>query len=539
MALLSAGKIGNTAVSTVIDAQLNNFFYYENDYYKSFVASNVPREHIYKIYSNAVDISPKIREANQGDIVPVINLPNGKYLAVYIKTKARSKDNRFDFFYDYVNVAFRVYNSDGTYSEPIKEGVTASATYYTDIVMKSGSVSNYPLPWFVQFIYDEEKKQGALSFVLVANYDNQTLSYSENNGCYYFRITMSNWNLTKQFEEFGGYAKEYDTDPWSNAGYSGIGGGDGNFDFTSDNVGLPSIPAIDSVSTGFLQLFAGSISNIVSLSKYMWSTEFFDSIVKITSNPIDIIMGLYMYPFIVSASQTKYIRAGNVITDIKMGVPDSQIIEIDCGSVPVPSFYGAYLDFEPFSKCEIYLPYCGTFNLSMDDISGKEVNVKYRIDLLTGVCVAYVIVNGTVKYNFTGSCAINIPISSRSFENLYNSIIGLVGNMFSGSSVGLPSVGSVAGAVSAGKNQIQHGGIASGNSGYLGVQNPYFIFNIPRVAIPKGLNKYTGYPIFATYVLSDLKGYTEIEEIHLENMGQATKEEIDKIISLLKGGVIL
>lgn len=348
---------------------------------------------------------------------------------------------------------------------------------------------------------------------------------------YYMRLVPLNVFLNN--------AVEYDSDPWSGAGYAGIGGGDGDFDFDSEQIELPEISSIDSVSTGFLQLFSGSINDILNLSKYMWSTSFLDSLVKITSNPIDIIMGLYMYPFLIPATRSKYVRAGNVITNIAMKIPDKQVIEINCGSLTVPSFYGAYLDFEPFSKCEVYLPYCGTFNLSMDDISGKEINVRYRVDLLTGLCVAYIIIDNTVKYNFTGSCAINIPISSRSFENLYNSIIGLVGSMFGGGSFSAPSIGSVSGVVTSGKNQITHGGIASGNAGYLGVQKPYLILNVPRVAIPKGLNKYTGYPIYGTYKLGDLNGYTEVEEIHLENIENATKEEVDRIISLLKGGVIL
>lgn len=333
--------------------------------------------------------------------------------------------------------------------------------------------------------------------------------------------------------------KGIDTDPWKDAGYAGIGGGEGTFNFTSDTIALPALPTIDAVSSGFLQLFTGGLNSILDLSRYMWSNNFFDNVVKITSNPIDIIMGLYMYPFIVPATNQKYIRAGNVITNISMGVPDSQILEIDCGNIDIPMFYGAYLDYDPFTKCDLFLPYCGTFHLSMDDIVGKTINVKYRIDLLTGVCGAYVVVGGSVKYNFTGTCAINIPISSRSFENIYNSIMGVVGSMHGGSSFGLPSVGSIAGAVTSGKNQIQHGGVCSGNAGYLGVQNPYLIFSVPNVAIPEGLNTYTGYPIYATYILGDLKGYTEIETIHLENMGTATKEEIDKIISMLEGGVIL
>jgi len=444
-----------------------------------------------------------------------------------IKVTNRGFDRRENYSYGYVDtylVTVGLYTANGS-------EVTTFVNGGCDLIWVKNSVRTV-LQMCLYCAIDRETKKG---YIVSARED-----YNLSGATVYNNIFISGYTqLSSTFYTVLSDAQVFDPDPWSGAGYAGIGGGEGGFDFTSDSVGLPTVPAIDSVSTGFLQLFCGGLPKIIELSKYMWSTDFFDNIVKLTSNPIDIIMGLYMYPFVIPATASKYVRAGNVVTNITMNVPDSQIFEIDCGVFPVPQFYGAYLDFEPFSKCEIYLPYCGTFNLSMDDISGKEINVKYRIDLLTGLCVAYVIVEGVVKYNFTGSCAVNIPISSRSFENLYNSIIGLVGSMFGGGNFSAPSIGSVAGAVSSGKNQIAHGGIASGNAGYLGIQKPYLIFNIPRVAIPKGLNKYTGYPIFATYKLGDLKGYTEIEEIHLENMGAATKDEIDRIVSLLKGGVIL
>lgn len=432
---------------------------------------------------------------------------------------------------------FNVYYRNSQSNEKIMSGVGPQTVlkYITTTGLET------KLPVLLSLVYDDETEEAVLIMCSYSNMNN----YSKPTFIFGFVKLNDNFsnrtNFTKKdmYNMIKGEIREYDTDPWSGAGYSEIGGGDGTFDFKSDVIDLPDLPSIDAVSSGFLQLFTGGLSSILELSRYMWSTNFFDNIVKITSNPIDIIMGLYMYPFTVPATNQKYIRAGNVITNIKMFVPNSQIFEIDCGSVDIPNFYGAYLDYEPFTKCDLFLPYCGTFPLSMDDIAGKTINVKYRIDLLTGVCGAYVVIDGTVRYNFVGTCAINIPISSRSFENVYSSIMGIVGSMHGGSSFGLPSVGSVAGAVTSGKNQIQHGGNCSGNAGYLGVQNPYLIFSVPRVAIPKGQNKYTGYPIFATYKLADLKGYTEIEQIHLENMGQATQEEIDKIINMLEGGVIL
>lgn len=346
---------------------------------------------------------------------------------------------------------------------------------------------------------------------------------------------ISNEQLYTMFRED---VNIYSSDPWAGAGFAGIGGGNGTFDFSSDTIALPNISNINAISTGFLQLFTGSLSEIKALSTYLWSSNFSDTITKAFLNPMDIILGLYMYPFVVAGTNRKYVRAGNVITDIILRVPDNQIYEIDCGEIAVPAFYGAYLDYEPFTKCEIYLPYCGTFNLSSDDLIGKTLKVIYRIDLLTGVCGAYLLIDGSVKYNFTGVCAINIPISARSFENVYNSIMNVVSSAGSGG-FSYPSIGAIAGAVSSGKHQISHGGNATGNVSFMGVQKPYLIFNIPRVAIPKDLNTYTGYPYYATEELGNLRGYTEVEEIHLENMGTATAQETEKIVSLLKGGVIL
>lgn len=532
MAYVQLGKIGSGIASSL--SVFNNL---ERAYSTEASGQSEGSNTLQALQSIYRKIGFNLNEAFIGSsvnqVISLMVLNDGTYIGAKLNEVELNVDYGSNYLWraDYYRFRLDQYNSNGT----IKRSISPQGYQYTTcarIIRKSdGAIINGTT--LISICVDDENR--IAHWKLYAS-DGASRAFEMNT---INRGIIDGVSESLLYEILSGSGVEYDPDPWANAGYAGIGGGEGSFDFNSDVIGLPSIPSVDSVSSGFLQLFSGGLSKIIELSKYMWSTDFFDSIVKLTANPIEIIMGLYMYPFVVPATSQKYVRAGNVITNISMNVPDSQIFEIDCGVFPVPQFYGAYLDYEPFSKCEIYLPYCGTFNLSMDDITGKELNVRYRVDLLTGLCVAYVIIDGTVKYNFTGSCAVNIPISSRSFENLYNSIIGLVGSMFSGGSFSSPSVGSVSGVVTSGKNQITHGGIASGNAGYLGVQKPYLIFNVPRVAIPKGLNKYTGYPIFATYKLSDLEGYTEVEEIHLENMGTATKEEIDRIVSLLKGGVIL
>lgn len=75
-------------------------------------------------------------------------------------------------------------------------------------------------------------------------------------------------------------------------------------------------------------------------------------------------------------------------------------------------------------------------------------------------------------------------------------------------------------------------------SGGLTPQAPYLLISRPRVNIPSEYGAYYGYPSNINLNLQFLRGYTEIAEIHLDNI-PATVEEIFELEDLLKGGVIL
>ena len=78
------------------------------------------------------------------------------------------------------------------------------------------------------------------------------------------------------------------------------------------------------------------------------------------------------------------------------------------------------------------------------------------------------------------------------------------------------------------------------NYGALGILTPYIIINRPMQSLAANFNDFNGYPSNITADLSTVAGYTEIDVIHLENMGeQITSVEIDEIETLLKQGVIL
>jgi hypothetical protein len=51
--------------------------------------------------------------------------------------------------------------------------------------------------------------------------------------------------------------------------------------------------------------------------------------------------------------------------------------------------------------------------------------------------------------------------------------------------------------------------------------------------------KLLGLPLNKTRLLKNMKGYTQVKEIHIENLSTATQEEKNKIYEMLINGVIL
>lgn len=335
-----------------------------------------------------------------------------------------------------------------------------------------------------------------------------------------------------------------DTDPYKLGGNTDVSEMTGDFDDSSDPIDFPSLPSLGATDTGLITLYNPSLAEVKALASYMWTNPAFDISAwkKIFADPIDAILGLSIVPVAVPDGGQRHIAVGNLFTDVVMNVAAQQYIELQCGALNVNEFWSSYLDYEPYTKAEIYLPYCGVHQLSVDDIMDKTVEVRYHIDILTGSCCAYVKCGDSVLYQFIGQCSSTIPVASGDFSEIIGSALNAalaVGTLAATGGASAPfSVPEItANAVNILKEKIQKSGSLSGTGGMLAIQKPYLILTRPRQAVPANQNHYTGYPSFITENLSELSGYTEIEDIHLENVS-ATDSELNEIVTLLEGGVI-
>lgn len=70
-------------------------------------------------------------------------------------------------------------------------------------------------------------------------------------------------------------------------------------------------------------------------------------------------------------------------------------IVIDCGSVEIAEQYQSLLDYSPFSRLTIYLPFIGFQELDDKLVVGKTLKVQYVVDVLSGRCLAQLYVDST------------------------------------------------------------------------------------------------------------------------------------------------
>lgn len=343
---------------------------------------------------------------------------------------------------------------------------------------------------------------------------------------------------------------EFDPDAISYAG-----GGTGKFDNASDTIGVPALPSLSAVSAGFVAMYSPTLTQLNQLASFLWTDNVFDpdNFKKLFTDPMECIIGLTIVPVQPSSSGSMSVKVGYVDTGISMARLSSQYAEVNCGTLQADEFWGSALDYSPFTKIHIYLPYVGMREINADDIMGKSVGVVYHIDLLSGACTAFVTAGGSVLYQFNGQCSINIPMAASNFTEMIHSAISAIGSVAmtasgagaASSAVGAAAVGTAASmgadaansAISS-KPTFSHSGQMGGSGGMLAVQTPYIIIERPRQCVADDANKFAGFPANITYKLYDLEGYTVVDSIHLDGFS-CTDNEAAEILSLLKGGVIL
>ena len=230
--------------------------------------------------------------------------------------------------------------------------------------------------------------------------------------------------------------------------------------------------------------------------------------------------------------------------------------------LPTPS---SFLDLNPYSHYELYLPFYGYHELNINQIGGHRLIVYYSVTFETGAGEVYIYDYTGERLIFSSSVQLGITISLPSTNaqeqqaqknaaqlnlilSLIGSGVGMIGSAVSGNALGVVGSG-LAGvqAVTSYINQLSlmferaqttHNGTAGGLYSPLEVR-----LKVSKSTSRAGLDmsKFAhqyGRPLRDVRKLSTLSGFTQVSKVHLEGC-DATEGEKAQIESSLLAGVIL
>ena len=401
---------------------------------------------------------------------------------------------------------------------------------------------------YLSIIYDNTHQVATVDYI----------QYTPNNGNYKYNLDALQ-NATQLYQLWVWLQDNGQTHPAGNPYDTGStdNGGEPGTPRPQDKITITQAPSLGGLDLGIVTLYKPSDTQMASISQFLWSDNVLDNFKKYFNNFADNILSFYVLPYTPTGCPSKTFKVGNMTSEIEaVDYVTARFIDIPMGEVVILPRWGSYLDFAPYTKIEVYLPYIGNHSLDVDEIMcpaddegtlpaglGSTLKLTYRLDMLTGVLVAFIEVNGRLMYEFTGKTGLTIPLTGQTFASMVQGIVtagaGLASTIaFGGLTAPLTSAAAVSGTVNATKPSVERIGNISGDNSMLATKSPYVVISSPNKHYIDAQEDFTGFPSYMTGTLNNFSGFTQCIDSHVEGIS-CTEEERSKIISWLREGVIL
>ena len=179
-------------------------------------------------------------------------------------------------------------------------------------------------------------------------------------------------------------------------------------------------------------------------------------------------------------------------------------IVVDCGSVEIPEQNQSLLDYSPFSRLTIYLPFIGFQELDDKLVVGHTLKVQYVVDVLSGRCLAQLYVDSTDLQScfaeYGGTIAADEIFGT---DNGYN----------------------------------YYGAYELMTTMQLGELSCYVLIHT-KIPLEGDIVNYKGLPTNEIVKVGDVTGFVKYSSIHVDGM-TATDSEKSEIESLLMSGIFV
>ena len=302
-------------------------------------------------------------------------------------------------------------------------------------------------------------------------------------------------------------------------------------------------PSLTSIGC-FATYWAMSQTEVNKLADDLFNDTFIDTIsnsIKFYGgNPIDAIMSLRLYPFNISDlginASTSIVKlfgkdttaSGNILSTNYSGI-------INFGTCTLAERYGNFLDYSPYTKAQLYIPYCKTVDIDISICIKKTISVKVIVDVTTGECCAVVYADNIPIAYSNGKIGIDIPLTGSSTAGIGSSILSAIPNFYSPTSAASSSALSIANGVLSSENKIIKQGNSSVATGLWQPKNCYFLIKRPQPVVPENYGHTTGYLTNAKKQIRSCTGYTVCSNVDVNGL-YCTENEKEMLKGIMESG---
>ena len=279
-------------------------------------------------------------------------------------------------------------------------------------------------------------------------------------------------------------------------------------------------------------------------------------------NLLECVCGISYVPCAISKyyknQGTETIKIGKLDTKISANVIKNEASNFKLAEFKIKRKFNNFLDYEPYTKYQLYLPYVGVIELPTNTIvsnNGTTVVVKGAIDISTLTLTYTIYSNGMVIYETSVSYGQSIPISLTDRLGTFSSAITETTNRAIGSVVA-GATGNVMGVVTNiasyhyKESPIVSTGTSTSSGGRFQPQKCYLIASYPVTKRPDTYGHNVGFPCMKSINLNDksLKGFTKCHNPVIEfgnskrvdnSIVYPYESEIEELYNILKEGFYL
>ena len=311
--------------------------------------------------------------------------------------------------------------------------------------------------------------------------------------------------------------------------------------YDDDSSDVESDVAFNSNISLLTTTYAMNESNLKAMGQKLWDASFIENIKLVNNSPIENILSVKSFPFPITGGAETSVVLGNVDMGVNGNkIPSTFIPRKTIGTFTVPKKFSGHLEWLNWhTVVTCYLPYIGFVELETKQILDKSVTLKYIYDVITGVCTACFYANNIEIAKYSGTIAIDIPITASNRAQVeagyIRSALGALGSLAAGNLLGAAANGF--GALTA-HNSFTTKGSPSPSCDGFDEQKAFIIIDYPVYQEPTNFGHEYGYPCNLSLTLGNLSGFTQLQNVDVTGLA-ITENEREELKSLLESGIYL